>query len=125
MAITIHYRFYFRGDEAELVKKILWLGTEFLKLPVSKVHPPKPKRRGYEMQVEVGPGCEWFTVVLAPNGENEWRGRGFTKTAYAADPKTCHTTIIAMLDLCKQASMLESVEDESGFWEKRDPGIFQ
>jgi hypothetical protein len=62
-------------------------------------------------------------VALGRNDNNEWRGRGFTKTAYAADLKASHTAVISMLDLCKQAGILESVHDESTFWDIRDISV--
>jgi hypothetical protein len=32
----------------------------------------------------------------------------------------CHLTVIAMLDRARQLGCLEEVDDEGGFWEKRD-----
>jgi hypothetical protein len=124
MALTIHYRFKFEGIEANLLEKLNLLSTEFLKLPVTKVHPIEIGRNGYEIPVEVGSGCEWFVVTLGADGANTWSGRSFTKTAYASDLKLCHETVVAMLDLCKETGILESVEDESGYWILRDPKVF-
>ncbi len=124
MAITIHCRFSFRDTEWELLDKLNWLSAEFLNLPVAKVHPLEFGIRGYELPVDVGPGCEWFTINLGPDGENQWSGRNFTKTAFAADMKFCLETVVAMLDLNDKTDLLEYVEDESGYWQNRDPHIF-
>jgi hypothetical protein len=125
MATTIHYRFGFEGTEQELLDKLSWLSTELLKLPVTKVHPIEFGGKGYELPVEVGPGCEWFIVTLGSDDKNRWSGRNFTKTAYAADIRMCHETVVAMLDLCRKTGILEEVYDESGYWDNRDPTVFQ
>jgi hypothetical protein len=78
MALTIHYQFGFSGSEAQLLDKLKWLSLEFLKLPVSKVGEIGIGGRGYELHVDVGPGCEWFTISLHQDEKDEWRGRGFT-----------------------------------------------
>jgi hypothetical protein len=124
MGITIHYEFRFQGTEKELLYKLQWLSGEFLKLPVMKVHPVELSRQGYELPVDVGLGCEWFVIALGSEGEKEWSGRGFTKTGFALDFKGCHSTVVAMLDLCKEAGILKAVNDESGYWENRDPNLF-
>lgn len=123
MGLTIHYQFSFHGSEVQLLDKLKWLSVEFLKLPVSRVHEINDGRQGYEFSVEVGPGCEWFTISLHQDEKDEWRGRGFIKTAFANDFKACHIAVIAMLDLCKQADILDTVNDESTYWETRDLSV--
>jgi hypothetical protein len=123
MGLTVHYQFSYKGDEEQLLAKLKWLSTEFLKLPVSKVHDISGDARGYEFSVEVGPGCEWFTIALGRIESGEWRGHGFTKTAFAADLKLSHAAVIAMLDLCREVGILESVNDESTYWETRDTSV--
>ena len=57
-----------------------------------------------------------------------WRWRSFCKTEYAANPACgglphflqCHLTVIALLDQAKKLGCRVEVEDEGGFWEKRD-----
>jgi hypothetical protein len=124
MSLTIHYEFRFLGTEQELLNKLQWLSTEFLKLPVTRVHPIEFNRNCYELPVDVGPGCEWFVITLGSDGENKWSGNGFTKTGFALDFKAYHSTVVAMLDLCKEAGILGTVTDESSYWASRDPSIF-
>ena len=124
MGLTIHYRFGFNGSEIQLTDKLKWLSSEFNKLPVTQVHELGLGRKGYELSVDVGPGCEWFVVALANIEDGKWQGRGFTKTNLANDFKGSHMTVISLLDLCKEAGILESVDDESGYWAKREPAVF-
>lgn len=123
MALTVHYEFSFYGSKEDLLGKLQWLSVEFLKLPVAKVHEVNFGSRGWELPVEIGPGCEWFAIALAEVGSGHWRGRGFTKTAYATDLKACHLALITILDLCKQAGILGSVHDESTYWETRNISV--
>jgi hypothetical protein len=124
MGLTIHYEFRFIGTKQELLNKLQLLSTEFQKLPVTKVHPVELGRNGYELPVEVGPGCEWLVIALGSEGEKEWSGRGFAKTEFALDFKGCHTAVVALLGLCKEAGILETVNDESGYWVNRDTNVF-
>jgi hypothetical protein len=119
MGLTVHYRFSFNGREAQLIDKLIWLSSEFRKLPVTQVHEIAFGRKGHELSVDVGPGCEWFTITLTNKGHGEWQGRGFTKTNLARDFRASHILVISLLDLCGKAGILESVEDESGYWAKR------
>jgi hypothetical protein len=76
---------------------------------------------GVVLSVDVGEGCEYFTVMLGRFREsNLWRGTRYTKTQYAEHFVTCHTTVIKMLDLCNEAGILNRVSDEGGYWESRD-----
>lgn len=76
---------------------------------------------GYISPVDVGKGCEWFDIQIGRLGDSKkWRGGGFTKTQYAEDFVHCHLTVIKMLDLCKEAGILNKVNDEGNFWETRD-----
>jgi hypothetical protein len=125
MGLTIHYEFRFLGTEQELLNKLQWISTVFLTLSVTRVHSIELSRNGYELPVDVGPGCEWFVITLSSDNENKWSGRGFTKTRFALDFKACHSTVVAMLDLCKEAGILEKVNDDSGYWTNRDPNVFE
>ena len=57
-----------------------------------------------------------------------WRWSSFCKTQYAVNPACgglphflqCHLTVIALLDQAKKLGCLAEVDDEGGFWEKRD-----
>jgi hypothetical protein len=119
MGLTIHYRFSFNGRESHLIDKLIWLSSEFRKLPVAQVHEIGFGRKGHELSVDVCPGCEWFAITLTNNGHDEWQGHGFTKTNLVRDFKASHMLVVSLLDLCKEAGILESVEDESGYWTKR------
>jgi len=75
---------------------------------------------GMMLRVDVGEGCEYFVVMLGRFGEsNLWRGTRYTKTQYAEHFVTCHTTVIKLLDLCKEAGILKSVHDEGGYYGTR------
>ena len=57
-----------------------------------------------------------------------WRWSSFCKTQYSSDPNCggvpnflrCHLTVIAMLEKAKELHCLDSVGDESHFWEHRN-----
>lgn len=76
---------------------------------------------GYILPVDVGSGCEWFDIQMGRIGNSQkWRGWGFTKTQYAEDFVHCHLAVIKMLDLCKEAGILNKVNDEGNYWNTRD-----
>lgn len=76
---------------------------------------------GLTLKVDVGEGCERFTVTLGRLGNGRlWRGARFTKTQYAEHFVPTHLAVIRMLDLCKEAGILKSVNDEGHYWETRD-----
>lgn len=73
---------------------------------------------GITLTAEVDPGSEPFSILLGRFGESdEWHGRGFTKTCYARDFDKAHGLVVRMLELCRDAGLLESVHDEAGVWE--------
>ena len=109
MALTIHYRFSFHGSEKQIQEKLEWLAVEFLKLPIVNVRRTENSKG---LIVDVGPGCEPFSIELKQTNGDKWASRGFTKTAYAKDIRLCHETVVAMLDLCRTAGILEEVHDE-------------
>ena len=75
---------------------------------------------GFSLYVDVGEGCETFEVMLGRFGNGKiWRGLRFTKTQYAEHFVSCHLAVIKMLDLCKEAGILKSVEDEGHYYETR------
>ena len=84
-----------------------------------------------------GEGCEEANFGLAlyrsENGAlatslSGWSWQSFCKTQYASNPDDggignfvrCHTTVIRLLDRAKTMGIVESVKDESHFWENRD-----
>jgi hypothetical protein len=88
-----------------------------------------------------GEGCEVANFGLAAypeaieteNGElatglSGWSWQSFWKTQYASNPDLggianfvrCHVTVVRLLDRAKAMGILESVKDESRFWENRD-----
>jgi hypothetical protein len=88
----------------------------------------------------LGEGCEVanFGLAIYPKaietekgelatGLSGWSWQSFCKTQYASNPDLggianfvrCHVTV-RLLDRAKAMGILESVKDESHFWEKRD-----
>ena len=75
----------------------------------------------YPAEVETGEGM-WRTGIAG------WRWHSFCKTEYSSNPDCggvphflqCHLTVIALLDRAKKLHCLGKVDDEGGFWEKRD-----
>jgi hypothetical protein len=65
--------------------------------------------------------------VVATN-LNGWSWQSFCKTQYASDPGAggaanfvrCHLTVIRLLEHAKAMGILDSVTDDSDFWENRD-----
>lgn len=81
----------------------------------------KASGNGLALRVDVGPGCEYFTVMLGRMGNGKvWRGGRFTKTQYAEHSLDAHLAVIAMLDACQEAGILKSVYDEGDYWQSRD-----
>ena len=77
--------------------------------------------------------CKFPVVLKTSDGPvntklSGWRWSSFCKTQYASDPNCggvpnflqCHLTIVAMLDKAKELGCLADVNDEGGFWQKRD-----
>mgnify|MGYP003338613299 FL=1 len=60
-----------------------------------------------------------------------WHWFDSCKTQYASNPEyggienflRCHHTIIALLEICQELGILQSVSDPSGYWETRDPQV--
>jgi len=76
---------------------------------------------GLILRVNVGPGCESFTIILGRLGKSErWRGGHFTKTQYAEEFLKAHLLVVRMLDICKAHGILARVYDEGDFYETRD-----
>jgi hypothetical protein len=95
----------------------------------------------FAFSINPGEGCEQacFGLGLYPDeiecqgqkvstGLNGWRWWSFCKTQYASNARSgglgnflrCHVGIITLLDRAKELGILESVTDESGYWEKRN-----
>ncbi len=76
---------------------------------------------GYGFNAWPGEGSEDMNIFLCQYPDTKfWHGRGFCKTQYAEYFRKAHLLVISLLDLCKEAGILESVYDEGGYWEKRD-----
>jgi hypothetical protein len=78
----------------------------------------------YPAAIEVGPNR---LKVRIPTEIKGWSWASSCKTQYASDPSCggvphflrCHLTVIKLLDHARQLGILESVSDESGFWDGR------
>lgn len=70
-----------------------------------------------------GEGCESAEFGLRKCGAS-YGWQAFCKTAYSSgdhlDFLRCHLTVIAMLDHAHELGILHWVDDESGYWERRD-----
>jgi hypothetical protein len=61
-------------------------------------------------------------------GLEPWSWRSFCKTQYASNPDhggvenflRCHLAVIKLLDHAKELGVLKEVNDEGGYWDKRD-----
>ncbi|MGE0535171.1 MAG: hypothetical protein AB7O68_09360 [Pirellulales bacterium] len=61
-------------------------------------------------------------------GINGWSWSSFCKTQYSSNPSDggiehflrCHLSVIMLLDFAREVCILKSVQDESGYWERRD-----
>jgi len=83
--------------------------------------------------------CKYPPVIETRDGRMKtklsgWCWSNFCKTEYASNPRCggvtnflrCHLSVIAVLDRAKQLGCLEEVDDEGGFWTKRDlPALVQ
>jgi hypothetical protein len=75
-------------------------------------------------------GCEQanFGLGMYPAAGPGWHWASFCKTQYASNPDyeginnflRAHFTVVKLLDYAQQLGILKAVEDEGGFWEKRD-----
>src|SRR5206468_1147437 len=63
-------------------------------------------------------------------GLDGWSWSSFCKTQYASDPTCggvenflrCHVSLVKLLDIAAASiGMTVAVDDESGYWERRDP----
>jgi len=76
---------------------------------------------GVSLTVGVGDGCEHFHVMLGRLGHGHvWRGLRYTKTQYATHFLDAHLAVISMLDLCREAGIVERVLDDGDYWDTRD-----
>ena len=97
--------------------------------------------RLFAFSTRPGKGCEVANFGLAAypetietergelaTGLSGWSWQSFCKTQYASNPDLggianfvrCHVTVVRLLDRAKAMGILESVKDESHFWETRD-----
>ncbi len=79
-----------------------------------------------------GDGSETPIFGLATHSEvkevNDWYWTGFCKTQYASNPEygglenflKCHLIIVKMLDAANELGIVSDVNDEGGYWDKRD-----
>lgn len=103
---------------------------------------PVPPKHSVLFSTWPGEGCEpaifgfclYPTHAKLPSGKKQaidkdgWCWHSFCTTQYASDPKSggvenfvrCHLSVIKMLDFIKQTGLATvTVEDGSGYWEKR------
>ena len=83
--------------------------------------------------------CRFPKTVMVPNklrnkqhrlavSDGKWSWHSFCKTQYANSPDCggvgnflrCHLSVVAMLDAAKKLGFDVTVNDEGGYWEKRD-----
>ena len=80
------------------------------------------------IEVNPGPGRDRSKSPRRRTGLTGWRWTSFCKTQYASNPECggvenflrCHLAVIRLLDYAQELEILESVEDEGGFWQQRD-----
>lgn len=70
--------------------------------------------------MDIQPGCESFCIEFFSTDGKTWKGRSFTKTHYAQRFIEAHLTVISLLDALNKAGLVEEVEDEGDYWEKRN-----
>jgi len=79
---------------------------------------------GLSLTVDVGPGCERFTLLLGRLGSaRTWVGARSTKTQYAEHFVESHLAVIEMLRLCRGAGILRRACDDGGYWETGDLAV--
>ena len=76
---------------------------------------------GVSLTVDVGEGCEHCHVMLGRLGNGRvWRGLRHTKTQYSTHFVDAHLAVISMLDLCREAGIVEKVLDDGDYWNTRN-----
>jgi hypothetical protein len=104
-------------------------------------HVPVPAKAVIAFTVMLGEGAEPANVGLCQypgfveldgkrirTGMAGWRWSSFSKTQYASSPDCggvenflrCHLSLVALLDYAKELGVLGDVNDEGGYFEKRD-----
>jgi len=79
---------------------------------------------GLCLTVDVGPGCERFTLLLGRLGSaRTWVGARLTKAQYAEHFVESHLAVIEMLRLCRDAGILRRACDDGGYWETGDLAV--
>ena len=86
------------------------------------------RMRGGHLRLALYPELIETKDGMLSTGVSGWRWHSFCKTQYATNQNAggienfirCHLAVIRLLDHAKAMGILESVNDESGFWEKRD-----
>lgn len=113
---------HFVGDEcAKTGDRLRWFGqlnTDDAEFPL--VTPEEI----IGFSVLPGEGCELAEFGLRRKVGAGYGWQSFCKTAYAKgshlDFLRCHLSVIAMLDHAQELGILHWVDDESGYWERRD-----
>jgi hypothetical protein len=98
---------------------------------------------GWLVTIYIGDGCGPLTLGLCkyPIWRTAWKGRRwrevpsglpegwvfgwYCKTQFAGQHGPahfirCHKTVVSLLDFCRKAGVNVSVQDEAGYWERRD-----
>ncbi len=75
--------------------------------------------------------CQYpFTVVVEGKrirtNSDGWSWHSFCKTQYASEEGVdnflrCHLSVVRLLDVAKDLDILDRVNDEGNYWDKRDP----
>jgi hypothetical protein len=107
--------------------------STFLPLASSRFDPITSKIQAAEQIIGFmalpRPGAEALPIFLAQYpASQEWIASGHCKTIFASLPKygglanfvLAHTMVIEILAQAQQLEILESVVDESGYWEERN-----
>ena len=79
------------------------------------------KYSGWVQHLWFGEGCEPTNIGLVRYGKSSlWTGSAFTKTQWAEDFVKAHVAVCTLLKEVEKLGILESVNDESGFWNEWD-----
>jgi len=104
-----------------------WLLVQAMRLADTEMLPPTHLIAFSTWPAE---GCEQanFGLAMYPLAEPGWCWASFCKTQYASNPNyegiknflRAHITIVKLLDFAHELGILQAVNDESGFWKKRN-----
>ena len=126
-------------QEMEVTKRFHKVGRNY-----SARYIPIHAEEGWVLIIDVGEGCQPLALALCKypsewvcqHGHSmrrwypthisgEWQFGWFCKTQFAgkhgpAHFVRCHKSVVSLLDFCRKAGLDVAVQDEAGYWEKRD-----